>query len=184
MTGTRAWPWWAKERVLLSTPVLRPLKGLGHHQAALSKLCPLGWCHCFVQIPGWQHGDATAPAASTAHSAGRRRWGGGPITLTGACKHDGQAWNTSRVTSREGRVVYSLLELVLPLEMLPNHTIILTISNSKICKMMNGLFSGLSLLERLPWSMLPPEAILVSQVHTAVNGHINIHDLCCSQKPC
>lgn len=98
--------------------------------------------------------------------------------LTVGYKHDGQAWDTSRVTNTEGRVVHSPLELVLPLEMLPNHTIILTISSSKIYKMMNGLFPGLSLIERLPWSILLP------QVHTAVNGHINIHDLCCSQKPC
>lgn len=47
--------------------------------------------------------------------------GRGPITLTVACKHHGQAWDTSRATSREGRVVYSLLEIVLPLEMLPDH---------------------------------------------------------------
>ncbi|MEJ1269449.1 hypothetical protein NN561_000259 [Cricetulus griseus] len=67
----------------------------------------------------------------------------------------------------EGMVVCSVLELlqVMSSDMSPNCVIILTLSNSKISKMKNGSFSGLSVLQRLPWSMLPPETMLMSAVH-------------------
>lgn len=42
---------------------------------------------------------------------------------------------------------YNLLELVQALEMLPNHTITLTLSSNKVSKTINCLFSGLSLLK-------------------------------------
>lgn len=57
-------------------------------------------------------------------------------------------------------MVCSSLELVqvLPWDMLPSRTIMAL--NNKISKMKRGLFSGFSLLERLPWSMLLAEAML------------------------
>lgn len=72
------------------------------------------------------------------------------------------------VLSRADRVVFSSLELmqVLPPNTLPSSTIILALSNSKMLEMENSPFSGLDLLERYPWSMMPPEAMLVSVVWT------------------
>lgn len=65
---------------------------------------------------------------------------------------------------RVARVVCSSLELVqaLPPNSLPMRTIALALSNGRMSKMESSLFSGLSLLERSLWSMLPTEAVLVS----------------------
>jgi hypothetical protein len=59
--------------------------------------------------------------------------------------------------------MYSRLELaqVLPLDTMPNRTINLVVNN-KIAEMKNSLLSGLSLLERLLWSLLLPESMLTS----------------------
>lgn len=64
-------------------------------------------------------------------------------------KHDGPSWGASRVADTKGRVVNSSQELiqVLILDTVPQN-------NNKIPKMKNGSFSGLSLLKRLPWSVL------------------------------
>lgn len=86
------------------------------------------------------------------------------MELFKGCKHNGFAQEASRAADTEGRVVCSSLELkqVLPLDTMPNCTITLTLSN-KISQMkMNGSFSGLSLLKRLLWSILPLEAMLIS----------------------
>lgn len=52
-------------------------------------------------------------------------------------------WGANGVAGTKGGVGYSSLELVqiLPLDMLPNCTITLTLSNSKISEMKNGLVS-------------------------------------------
>jgi hypothetical protein len=58
-------------------------------------------------------------------------------------------------------VVCSSLELAWAMSpiMLPSCMITLALSNSRIAKMENGSFSGLSLLQRLSWSVLSSEAI-------------------------
>lgn len=94
----------------------------------------------------------------------------------------------------ECRVVYSNLKLVqlLPLNTLPNSIITLTLS-IKISEIKNGSFSGLSLPERLLWSVLWLEPTLVSRVNAdvcepsllmsvvcvAAEGHVDVHDPSC-----
>lgn len=46
-------------------------------------------------------------------------------------------------------------------------TITLTLNNNKISEMKNGSLSGLSLLKRLLWSVLPPEATLMPMTGAA-----------------
>lgn len=100
--------------------------------------------------------------------------------------------------SRAGRVVYSSSELgqVLPLSALPNFSKIILTLNDKTLEMKNSSFSGLSILERLPWSskdflcygwrlcwclwsVLLPESMLMFVGHVASGGHAGVHDLCC-----
>lgn len=93
----------------------------------------------------------------------------------------------------ECRVVYSILKLVqlLPPNTLPNSIITLTLS-IKISEIKNGSFSGLSLPERLLWSVLWLEPTLVSRVNADVcepsllmsvvcvaEGHVDVHDPSC-----
>lgn len=74
--------------------------------------------------------------------------------------------------SRTGR--YNSLELAqaLSINMLPDPTITLALSSNKISKINYSSFSVLSLLERSPWSMLPPEAVLMSEVHAEARTHV------------
>lgn len=51
-----------------------------------------------------------------------------------------------------------------PLSPLASHTVALVLNNNKMAKMKNYLFSGLGLLERTLWSLLPLEATLVCVV--------------------
>lgn len=55
----------------------------------------------------------------------------------------------------------------------------LTENNSKMSEAENGSFSGLSLLERLLWSVLLQEALLVSVAHAATWGQVDVRDPCC-----
>lgn len=55
---------------------------------------------------------------------------------------------------------------------------------SKVSEMKNDSFSGLSLMERLLRSVLPPLAVLMSLVLVAARGHADIHGLCCVWRPC
>lgn len=60
------------------------------------------------------------------------------------------------VLSKASNVVYNSL---------PGGWIALALGNAKISRMENHLFTELGILKRLPGSMLPPEAMLVSMVH-------------------
>lgn len=82
--------------------------------------------------------------------------------------------------SRTFRVAYSSLELAqaLPQNMLSSHSVALTQNSSRMSKTENGPFSGLSLLESPPQSVLPLEARLVFKIHTKAHGP------CCHPKKC
>lgn len=79
---------------------------------------------------------------------------------------------------QQGSLQHRELALVLPSDMLPNPRTILTLCNKKISKMNRGSFSGLTLLERFPWSMLVTDAMLVSVVCAGTGSHVDAHDLC------
>lgn len=103
------------------------------------------------------------------------------------CKHNGCAQEVSGAADAEGRVVCSGLELkqVLLLDMMPNCTSTLTLNNKRSQMKTNGSFSGISLLKRLLWSILPLETILISVVcAVTTRGHNDIHDQCYQWKPC
>ena len=56
-------------------------------------------------------------------------------------------------------------------QQLQHVTITLTLNNNKISEMKNGSLSGLSLLKRLLWSVLPPEAMLMPMTGAAKGDH-------------
>ena len=84
--------------------------------------------------------------------------------------------------SRASRLVCSSLQLTQtqPLNTLPNHAITLALSNYRISEMKNGSFSGLNLLEISLWSILPPEAMMLSMVHAVAPDQVEALDSCVS----
>ena len=81
----------------------------------------------------------------------------------------------------EGWVLYSNLELSgFPIDMLPNHTITLILSNNNISKMKNSSFSGLSFIERLLWCMQLLLVMQISMIHAAAGGLVDVCSLCCN----
>lgn len=107
------------------------------------------------------------------------------------CRYDGCAQDADRAASVQGRVVCSSLDFahwILPPDTLPNCT------DSEQQDYLNGSFSGLSLLERLLWSMPPLEATSMSVILPAAAGRVDVHGPCCccgrsaiqaaSLKPC
>lgn len=61
---------------------------------------------------------------------------------------------------------------------LPNPTITLTLSSSRTSEMKRGSFSGLSLREVFPRSMLPPKVVLLSTVGAAARSHAEVYTPC------
>lgn len=72
-----------------------------------------------------------------------------------------------------------VLPITTTLNTMPNHAVTLTLSNNRISKRKAGLFSGLSLLERLPGPMLPPETVLMPTVCTADGDCVDAYGPCC-----
>lgn len=84
--------------------------------------------------------------------------------------------------SRASRLVCSSLQLTQtqPLNTLPNHAITLALSNYRMSEMKNGSFSWLDLLEISLWSILPPEAMMLSMVHAVAPDQVEALDSCVS----
>lgn len=72
-------------------------------------------------------------------------------------KHDGSGLGISREAGAQGRVVSMQpgAQIGSAPKALPSHMITLTLSNDKVSEMKNGSVSGLRLIARPPWSMLP-----------------------------
>ena len=62
------------------------------------------------------------------------------------------------------------LTQALTLNTMCGYIIALALSNDWMSKTKNGLFSGLVLLKRPPWSVLPLEAMLISVDYAAAPG--------------
>lgn len=64
------------------------------------------------------------------------------------------------------------LTLALPMNRLPDHKIILVLSNSNVLEIENNSFIELGLLERLPHSVFLPEAMLMAVKHVDIGEHV------------
>lgn len=84
------------------------------------------------------------------------------------------------------RVLLSSLKLTQSLSpiLLFRSTITLALSNGRMFKMENSSFSRLGLLKKLPWSVPPPEAILVPVLRATDEGCAGVGGPCCCQRLC
>lgn len=87
----------------------------------------------------------------------------------------------SKLPSRASRVMCRSLELVqaLPPNLLLSCMMALALNNYRMSGMENVSFSGMGLLERPLWSVLPPETMVISLVYLTAGGKMDICGLGC-----